>query len=106
MSQQEERKKNIEYANIPSSSSEPLVDLSRLKLLREKRKLTRLMISTGIGMDDSNYGKAEDGKRLFTLAQVRQLAVELNTSMDYLCGLSDDENPHSRPERIKSHTGS
>ena len=48
------------------------------------------------GIDQSDYSKIESGKRYFTYEQCRKLAVALDTSMDYLAGLTDEKKPYPR----------
>ena len=50
------------------------------------------------GIDQSDYSKLESGKRWMTFEQCRRLALALETSMDYLAGLTDEEKPYSRPK--------
>ena len=46
------------------------------------------------GIDQSDYSKLETGKRLFTFSQCMRIAQVLNTSMDYLAGLTDEKKPY------------
>ena len=46
------------------------------------------------GINQSDYSKIESGKRYFTLEQCRRLAIALDTSMDYLAGLTDEKKPY------------
>ena len=48
------------------------------------------------GIDQSDYSKIESGKRYYTFEQCRKIAVALETSMDYLAGLTDEEAPYPR----------
>lgn len=48
------------------------------------------------GIDQSDYSKIESGKRYLTFEQCRKVALALGTSMDYLAGLTDEENPYPR----------
>ena len=70
--------------------------MSRLHNLRKKRKLTQVQIQMATGIDQSDYSKIETGKRYMTFDQCKRLALALNTSMDYLAGLTDQESPYPR----------
>lgn len=48
------------------------------------------------GIDQSDYSKIESGRRYYTFEQCRKIALALNTSMDYLAGLTDNPNPYPR----------
>ena len=48
------------------------------------------------GIDQSDYSKIESGRRYYTFEQCRKIALALNTSMDYLAGLTDDPIPYPR----------
>ena len=45
------------------------------------------------GIDQSDYSKIETGKRYYTFEQCRKIALALDTSMDYLAGLTDEKKP-------------
>lgn len=51
------------------------------------------------GIDQSSYSKLELGKRNYTYEQLRRIALALNTSMDYLAGLTDEKKPYPRAEQ-------
>ena len=50
------------------------------------------------GIDQSDYSKLETGKRNYSFDQCRRIALALETSMDYLAGLTDDPAPYPRME--------
>lgn len=70
--------------------------MNRLKELRIERKMTQLMVQMATGIDQGDYSKIENGKRNMSFEQCRQLAMALNTSMDYLAGLTDEKKPYPR----------
>ena len=69
---------------------------SRLKQLRKERGYTQIRMQVLTGIDQSDYSKIESGKRYYTFEQCRKIALALNTSMDYLAGLTDDPTPYPR----------
>lgn len=70
--------------------------MSRLKELRKERRLTQVQMQMLTGIDQSDYSKIEQGKRYYTFEQCKRIAIALNTSMDYLAGLTDEKKPYSR----------
>lgn len=76
-------------------------NMSRLRELRESRKLTQVAMQMLTGIDQSDYSKLEQGKRYFTFEQCRRIALALDTSMDYLAGLTDEGRPYPRSEAAK-----
>jgi len=72
--------------------------VSRLKKLRKQRGFTQIKMQLLTGIDQSDYSKIENGKRYLTFEQCRKIAMALNTSMDYLAGLTDDPSPYPRIE--------
>lgn len=70
--------------------------VSRLRQLRKKRSLTQIQLQLITGIDQSDYSKIENGRRFLSLEQCRRLAEALDTSMDYLVGLTDEERPYPR----------
>lgn len=73
-------------------------EISRLKALRKERKLTQIQMQLLTGIDQSDYSKIETGKRYYSFEQCKQIALALNTSMDYLAGLTDEKRPYPRNE--------
>ena len=54
------------------------------------------------GIDQSDYSKIESGKRYYTYEQCKRIAIALETSMDYLAGLTDVETPYpNKAESVK-----
>lgn len=74
--------------------------MSRLKNLRKKRNYTQIKIQMLTGIDQSDYSKIETGKRYYTFEKLKRIALALDTSMDYLAGLTDVEKPYKRSEEI------
>ncbi|HIR10895.1 MAG TPA: helix-turn-helix transcriptional regulator [Candidatus Fimenecus excrementavium] len=70
--------------------------MNRIKALRKERGYTQIKIQLMTGIDQSDYSKIENGKRYFTFEQCKKLAVALNTSMDYLAGLTNEKEPYPR----------
>ena len=70
--------------------------MNRVKELRFKKGYTQIKMQMLTGIDQSDYSKLENGKRYFTFEQCRKLAIALETSMDYLAGLTDEEKPYPR----------
>lgn len=70
--------------------------MSRLKELRKERNITQIQMQMMTGIDQSDYSKIENEKRFYTFEQCKRIALALNTSMDYLAGLTDVKAPYSR----------
>ena len=70
--------------------------MSRLKNLRRERGYTQIKMQMLTGIDQSDYSKIESGKRYYTFEECRRIALALNTSMDYLAGLTDEKEPYPR----------
>ena len=70
--------------------------MSRIKELRKEKGYTQVKIQMMTGIDQSDYSKIESGKRYFTFEQCRKLALALDSSMDYLAGLTDEKKPYPR----------
>ena len=65
--------------------------MNRLKELRLEKNYTQVKIRMLTGIDQSDYSKIENGRRFYTFEQCRRIAIALNTSMDYLAGLTDEK---------------
>ena len=72
--------------------------MGRLKDLRKERGLTQIQMQLLTGIDQSDYSKIENGKRYYTFEQCKRIALALNTSMDYLSGLTDEKRAYPRSQ--------
>ncbi len=70
--------------------------MNRLKALRLERGYTQVKMQMLTGIDQSDYSKIEAGKRYYTFEQCRRIAIALETSMDYLAGLTDEKQMYPR----------
>ena len=70
--------------------------MSRLKELEKMRGYTQIKMQMLTGIDQSDYSKIENGKRYYTFEQCKKIALALDTSMDYLAGLTDEIKPYKR----------
>ena len=70
--------------------------MSRLKELRKERGFSQIKMQMLTGIDQSDYSKIETGKRSMSFEQCRRIALALETSMDYLAGLTDNPKPYPR----------
>ena len=70
--------------------------MSRLKELRKMRGYTQIKMQMLTGIDQSDYSKIENGKRYYTFEQCKKIALALDTSMDYLAGLTNEVKPYKR----------
>ncbi len=95
-----ERKGILENDESIVNLTEP--NMSRLKSMRKERGYTQKKMQAMTGIDQSDYSKIENGKRYLSFEQCRRIALALNTSMDYLAGLTDVKEPYpagtSRPK--------
>lgn len=74
--------------------------MNRLKELRKSKGYTQIKMQMLTGIDQSDYSKIENGKRYYTFEQCRRIAMALDTSMDYLAGLTDSPLPYPRSKSI------
>ena len=72
--------------------------MSRLKDLRKSKNYAQENIEELTGIDQSDYSKIERGTRYLSFEQCKRLAIVLDTSMDYLAGLTDTPEPYERKE--------
>ena len=72
--------------------------MGRLRELRKERGYTQVKMQMLTGIDQSDYSKIESGKRYYTFEQCKRIAQALQTSMDYLAGLTDQKEPYPPKE--------
>lgn len=70
--------------------------MTPMRQLRKERGYSQVKMQMLTGIDQSDYSKIETGKRNMTFEQCRRIALALETSMDFLIGLTDDPTPHPR----------
>ena len=70
--------------------------MSRLSDLRKDRGYTQIKMQMLTEIDQSDYSKIERGYRYYTFEKCKRIAIALNTSMDYLAGLTDEKKPYTR----------
>ncbi len=68
----------------------------RLRDLRKAKGYSQVKMQMLTGIDQSDYSKIESGKRQLSFEQCKRVALALDTSMDYLAGLTDDPIPYPR----------
>ena len=64
--------------------------------MRKEKGYTQIKMQMLTGIDQSDYSKIESEKRHFTFEQCKRIALALDTSMDYLAGLTDEKKPYPR----------
>lgn len=78
------------------------MNMTRLRQLRKKKGLTQIQMQLLTGIDQSDYSKIETGKRYYTFEQCKRIALALGTSMDFLAGLTDTEEPYPRSDPVQT----
>lgn len=70
--------------------------MERLKQLREEKSISQIRLSVEIGVAQETISAYEHGKAVPTCENLIKMAKYLNTSTDYLLGLSDMKLPYNR----------
>ena len=70
--------------------------MSRIAERRKEKGYTQIKMQMLTGIDQSAYSKIEQGKRWMSFNQCKSIAIALDTSMDYLAGLTDEKKPYAR----------
>ena len=68
----------------------------RLRDLREDNDLSQKEVAAYLGIDQRTYSNYETEKRSMPMEQYRSLAIFYKTSVDYLVGLTDSNEPYPR----------
>ena len=68
----------------------------RLRDLREDNDLTQKEVAAYLGIDQRTYSNYETEKRSMPMDQYRSLAIFYKTSVYYLVGLTDSNEPYPR----------
>ena len=72
--------------------------MTPMRRLRKERNYSQVKMQMLTGIDQSDYSKIETGRRNMTFEQCRRIALALDTSMDFLAGLTDDPAPYPRKD--------
>ncbi len=68
----------------------------RIKDIREDKELTQAKIAKMLNTSQTNYSKYELGKINIPIETLKNLSLILDTSIDYLLGLTDEIKPYPR----------
>ena len=68
----------------------------RIKDLREDKGIKQIEIAKYLNVSQTNYSKYELGKINIPINQLIKIAIYLNTSIDYLLGLTNEIKPYPR----------
>ncbi len=71
----------------------PVLNIERLREKRLEKGWTKLAAAREMGFAQSGYVRYENGLRKPTAVVVRNMALALGTSVEYLTGQSDDPKP-------------
>lgn len=73
---------------------------NRLKEIRENKELTQSEVALKLGITRQNYSRWETGELLVPLYHLNSLANLYNCSIDYIMGLTKDNNPTSKVDKL------
>ena len=68
----------------------------RIKDIREDKEILQKDIAKKLHVSQTNYSKYELGKINIPIETLKKMALILETSIDYLVGLTDEEKPYPR----------
>lgn len=81
-----------------------VMDINRLRELREDRDLTQADVAKILKTTQQQYSKYELGIRLIPVEKLMTLALFYNTSMDYLLGKTDIRKPYPPSVYLKERS--
>lgn len=64
--------------------------LVNLKQFRQKLKLTQTAAAEGIGIDQRQWNRYENGKNDIPVRYVKEICIKFNVSADWLLGLKEE----------------
>ncbi len=70
--------------------------MENLKRLRLQNNFTQGYVATRLNIRQNTYSQYETGAREPSIATLIELARFYNTSVDYILGLTEEEEPYSR----------
>lgn len=68
--------------------------MNRMKKLRQLKNYTQRQMQELTGINQSTYSKLERSEQTLTTTQCISIADALETSTDYILGLTDQIQPH------------
>ncbi|MCI9177824.1 MAG: helix-turn-helix transcriptional regulator [Clostridia bacterium] len=68
----------------------------RIKDLREDKEIKQVEMAKQLNISQTNYSKYELGKINIPIETLKKIALILDTSIDYLLGLTDTPEPYPR----------
>ena len=68
----------------------------KIKDLRQDRDLLQKEMAEKLNVSQTNYSKYELGKINIPIETLKKMAIILNTSIDYLLGLTNEIKPYPR----------
>lgn len=71
-------------------------NMLRIKDLREDKEIKQVEMAEQLNISQTNYSKYELGKINIPIETLKKIALILNTSTDYLLGLTDEVKPYPR----------
>lgn len=69
--------------------------LVNLKQLRQKLKLTQTAAAEGIGIDQRQWNRYENGKNELPIRYLKEICLKYHVSADWLLGLTEEERDNT-----------